>query len=103
MGSAAAALYDVLIFDDRIFFLVDYRRIVRAFRYLARSATLGLGALLTVGTSGVVVTVTATWVVSNTLASNPHLRASAPGPRSLALANLDQLPDGRAAFERRGG
>jgi len=101
MASAAAAVYDVRTFDDRIFFLVDYRRIVRAFRYLARSATLGLGALLTVGTSGVVVTVTATWVVSNTLASNPHLRASAPGPRSLALANLDQLPDGAAAFEAR--
>src|SRR3974377_287773 len=96
MGSAAAALYDVRPFDDRIFFLVDYRRIVRAFRYLARSATLGLGALLTVGTSGVVVMVTATWVV---LARNPHLRGS--GPRALALANLDQLPDGAAAFEAR--
>lgn len=101
MASAAAAVYDVRTFDDRIFFLVDYRRIVRAFRYLARSVALGLGAVLTVGASGVVVTVTATWVVSNTLASNPHLRASAPGPRALTLANLDQLPDGAAAFEAR--
>ena len=101
MASAAAAVYDVRTFDDRIFFLVDYRRIVRAFRHLARSVALGLGAVLTVGASGVVVTVTATWVVSNTLASNPHLRASAPGPRALTLANLDQLPDGAAAFEAR--
>src|SRR6516164_5764464 len=101
MASAAAAVYDVRTFDDRIFFLVDYRRIVQAFRYLARSVALGLGAVLTVGASGVVVTVTATWVVSNTLASNPHLRASAPGPRALTLANLDQLPDGAAAFEAR--
>src|SRR3974390_2001956 len=101
MVSATAAVYDVRTFDDRILFLVDYRRIVRALRYLARSAVLGLGALLTVGTSGVVVTVTATWVVSNSLASNPHLLASAPGPRALALANLDQLPDGTADFEVR--
>ena len=102
MASAAAAVYDVRTFDDRIFFLVDYRRIVRAFRHLARSVALGLGAVLTVGASGVVVTVTATWVVSNTLASNLHLRASAPpGPRALTLANLDQLPDGAAAFEAR--
>jgi hypothetical protein len=101
MASAAAAVYDVRTFDDRILFLVDRRRIVRALRNLARSAALALGALLTVGTSGVVVTVTATWVVSNTLASNSHLRASAPGPRALALANLDQLPDGAAAFGAR--
>src|SRR3974377_159307 len=101
MGSAAAAVYDVRTFDDRIFFLVDYRRIVRAFPFLPRSPTLVLWALLTVGTSGVVVPVPATWVFSNTLASNPHLRASAPGPRALALANLDQLPDGAAAFEAR--
>lgn len=81
MPSRAATFFDVTAYNLRTVAVRDprrSRRLSRSGRSAVGSAVLGLGSVSAIALMAGTATVAAAWMVSNTLAGNPALRASAP-------------------------
>jgi Protein of unknown function (DUF2778) len=88
MPSRAATFSDVTAYNLPAATARHPRRNGRAGRTTVGSAVLGLGSVSAVALMAGTATVAAAWMVSNTLAGNPSLRASAP----FALQSAAALP-----------
>jgi hypothetical protein len=96
MTDATAAFYDVRSGDGRTFSVGACRRSIRA---IANFAATGIAAVGTVGLLIAAVTYSAAWIVSNVVATNPAIHASAPsGPGALALVPADSRLAGAPAM-----
>lgn len=94
MVNMTATSCDVTFFNDRIFPLADYRRVVRA---IGDGVVIGFGAVATASVLIISVTVVAAWIMAAVL-STAHLRAGILiEPKTIALANYP-TPTNAAAF-----
>jgi hypothetical protein len=88
MPSRAATFSDVTAYNVRAIAARNPRRAASGGRTTVGSAVLGLGSVSAIALMAGTATVAAAWMVSNTLAGNPGLRASAP----FALQSAAALP-----------
>lgn len=86
MRNAGAAVSDIRSFDDRGFPLSE---LGGAALLLGRTAVVGLGGIVAVGAMVTTVTVTAAWIVTTVVSSNPnHLAMTPTRLAAIDVANL---------------